>query len=144
MEKAKLYGIIIGICALLSGLLGWYGSIGMTNTWGTGSLLIWVILPMTGATGITMLIMALVLTVAGVLYLLSMFKPDIEIVEKIKKPLTLVGIIGSLGINMMFIILWELPIFSVAGGGYIGLGVGFFLGIAALVFIILLKFAESK
>ncbi len=144
MEKTKLYGIIIGVCALLAGLLGWYGSFGMTFTWGTGLLLIWGILPMTGATGVTMLIMALVLTVAGVFYLLSIFKPDIEISEKIKKPLALVGIIGSLGINMMFIILWDLQIFSVAGGGYIGLGVGFFLGIAALVFIILLKSAESE
>jgi hypothetical protein len=144
MEKLKLYGIIIGICAMLAGLLGWYGSIGMTTTWGTGVLLIWPILSETGATGITMLLMALLLTVAGVLYLLSMFKPDIEMIEKIKKPLALVGIIASLGINMMFIILWDLPIFGAGGGGYIGLGVGFFLGIAALVFIILLKFVDSE
>ncbi len=147
MEKIKLFGIIIGICAILSALLGWWGMIAPGFFYGTGLISNPWLYPLLGATGYSILVVTIFLLVAGVFYLLisfNLFIDSLAFMEKAKFIFLLIGIFGSLALNLMFIILWEVPIFAISGGGYMGLGAGLFLGIAALVIAFLQRAAEAK
>jgi len=135
-KSVSFLGIITGALAIAAPLFYWWGVIAINYLYGFSLIDPMMYLALQPEQLIFLLIAFLVLLVGGILTLITAIKANksLKIVGLI---LILAGFSLSFIATLVIVLDWGAPLFQIVSDGFVGLGPGFFLGVAAVVTAIL-------